>query len=311
MSLKAALRNRPVIYEIVPPRRDTSRFNTELRGVEDVLRDSRIVAINIPELTNRKEQKWQVLYSPVTIPPEEYAMLIKEYKETIVNIIAPRLKKQDFATRVEKILGNYDIPNIVLVGKERHGDVLPGPSVPEALALIGERRGERTTVGGICIFTRNAAADNDYEAEKRLDEHRRVWLKARLGCDFVTSQINLDQGPAVRFLSSYQDLCTKTGEPPLTVFISLSTIPSRNIMSTLDRLDVVIPPHVRKRLLQSSDMGRESQRIATEVFQEITGHMERNGIDVPIGLHIEQVGVNSGDLSIRLLDATYPILRES
>ena len=139
LSLKASLTKRPVIYEIVPPRRDTSRFNTELQGVEEVLHDSRIAAINIPELISRREQKGRVQYYPATIPPEEYAMLIKEYKEAIVNIIAPRLKKQDFATRVEKILGNYDIPNIVLVGRERHGDVLPGPSVPEALALIGER----------------------------------------------------------------------------------------------------------------------------------------------------------------------------
>ncbi len=119
MSLKASLKNRPVIYEIVPPRREASKFNTELKGVEEVLQDKRILAINIPELINRREGEGGVVYSPATIPPEEYAMLVAEYKESIVNVIAPRLKKEEFLARARRILREDRIPNLVVVGKER------------------------------------------------------------------------------------------------------------------------------------------------------------------------------------------------
>ncbi len=113
------------------------------------------------------------------------------------------------------------------------------------------------------------------------------------------------------FLASYQKLCDETGTNPLTVFLSITTIPSASIMALLERLDVVIPPKVRKRLLQSDDMGRESLRIATEVFRGIVGDAERRGIKVPLGLQIEQVGVRRGDLSLRLLDGAYPTLRSA
>ena len=104
MALKDSLRNRPVIYEIVPPRRDPSRFQSELRGVEEVLNDPRISAVNVPELTKRREEKGQVDYSPVTIPPEEYALMIKEHKEPIVNVVAPRMERDEFLSRARRIL---------------------------------------------------------------------------------------------------------------------------------------------------------------------------------------------------------------
>lgn len=309
MAFKDSLRNRPVIYEIVPPRRDTSRFHTELHGVEDVLHDRRIAAINVPELINRREQGGRVHYSPATIPPEEYAIMIREYKEAIVNIIAPRLEKGDFLRRARKVLHDYRIPNLVLVGRERHDDLLPGPGVVQGLKLLEPEKRDHVALGGICIFNRESSATNEYPSgSSELTEDRRVWLKAEAGCDFVTSQITFDPKTAVNFLSSYQELCESTGRNPLTVFISLTTVPSPSILSLLDGLDVVIPPRVRRRLLGRSDMGRESLRISTEVFQEIVGQVDRMGIDVPIGLQIEQVGVHSDDLSLRLLDSAYPTL---
>jgi 5,10-methylenetetrahydrofolate reductase len=312
LTFKASLGNRPVIYEIVPPRRDTSRFQTELRGVDDVLHDSRIAAINVPELTNRIEQKGQVHYSPTTIPPEEYAVMIKEYKEAIVNIIAPRLEKEEFLRRTHKILHEYRIPSLVLVGRERHEDTLPGPGVVEALRLLEAQKRDDVALGGICIFNRNSSTADEYgSGSSGLSEHMRIWLKASAGCDFVTSQITFDPETAVNFLSSYQELCEATEKDPLTVFISLATVPSPGILSLLDRLDVVVPSRVRKRLLGSGDMGRESLRIATEVFQEIVSQTERSAVRVPIGLQIEQVGVHSGGLSLSLLDSTYSILKSN
>ena len=310
LALRDALKGRPVIYEIVPPRRDTSRFQTELRGVEEVLNDSRITAINVPELMNRRELKGGVHYSPATIPPEEYALMVREYKETIVNMVAPRLGRDEFLLRARRIIHDYGVHNLVLVGKERSEDVLPGPGVLEALRLLRGEKGDHVALGGICIFDRESQSSDEYAGEgSRLREHKRVFLKASAGCDFVTSQITFDPAPALRFLSSYQKLCEREGVEPLTVFISLATVPTPGILSVLDRLDVAIPPRVRKRLLASDDMGGESLKVATEVFTGIVERAEREGVGVPLGLQIEQVGVHSDKLSLALLDSTYPILR--
>ena len=310
LKLKAVLGSRPVIYEIVPPRKDTSRFETDLRGVEEVLHDQRIDAVNIPELINRRETRIGVTYSPVTILAEEYALLIQKYKEPIVNMIAPRMGREEFDQRVQRVTGEYGIDNLVIVGKERHDDGLPGPTVSEALEVVREHRREGTTVGGVCIFERNGKVDSSYQTKSpKLDEPERVWIKASLGCDFVTSQINFEPGPAIRFLSTYDKLCRKTGVKPLTVFISLTTVPSTRIMSLLEGLDVRIAPSTKKNIEQSVDMGRESLKVAAEALRRIVTEVEKNDVEVPIGLHVEQVGVNNSELSMELLEATYGVIK--
>ena len=309
MGLKSSLKSGPVIYEIVPPRRDPSRFSTELGGVEGVLQDRRIAAINIPELIRRREDRGIVVYSPATIPPEEYAMMIMEYKEPIVNLIAPRMEEDAFLKRARKVLHEYKIPNIVVVGKERRTDRLPGPEVTRALELLSPEKGDSIALGAVCIFSRTSSVPGEEGKASAQREPRRVWLKARAGGDFVTSQINLEAGPAVRFLKSYGSLCEETGEKPLTVFVSLTTVPTPTILSLLESLDVVVPPAVRKRLTGASDMGKESVQVSRDVFAEVVSQAEKEGVRVPLGLQVEQVGVNSGALSLDLLDSVYPLVR--
>ena len=307
LTLKSLLHKRPVIYEIVPPRRDASRFNTELRGVEGVFDDSRIAAINVPELINRRSESGKVLYSPATIPPEEYALMIMEYKEPMVNVIAPRLTKEEFLGRTSRIMNDYHIPNLVVVGKESQDDFLPGPSVIDGLRLLDPLRGPDVALGGICIFDRESKEIHDYgEGVGKLEEHERVWSKGRSGCDFVTSQVAFSSEPAVRFLSRYQEFCGQKKAKPLTVFISLATVPTPSILSLLESLDVQIPSQTKKDLLSSGNMARESVKVATEVFMEIITKVDLLGIDVPLGLQIEQIGVNNDRLSLELLDAVYP-----
>ena len=306
MPLKQRLRSRPIIYEIVPPRRDTSRYHSELRGVEDVLHDRRIDAVNVPELTKRHEGK-HVRYSPVTIPPEEYALMIKEYKEAVVNVIAPRLPREEFVLRGRRILRDYGIPNLVLVGKEKHGDQLPGPGVLEGLEALKPEKGPHSSFGGICIFDRRSMNTGEYGPENgKLTEARRVWLKARAGCDFVTSQITFDAKPALDFLESYQELCLSVDAEPVTVFVSVATVPTPGILTLVESLDVVIPPRAKAALDRGPDMGRKSVELSAGVFQDIIAGAEARGIAVPLGLQVEQVGVNSGELALELLDAVAP-----
>jgi hypothetical protein len=307
LTLKATLLSRPVIYEIVPPRRDVSRFSTELRGVDEVLEESRIAAINIPELIKRRSDRGGVVYSPATIPPEDYAMMIRDRKEPVVNLIAPRMDSDSLLRRVRKILDDYKIHNLILVGRERREDRLPGPDVVEALRMVSKIKGD-AALGGICIFSRESKGKGEGGKVRFMPEAERVWLKARAGCDFVTSQICFEAGPVVSFLAAYQELCEKTKADPITIFVSFTTVPSKSILALLGSLDVDVPDAIVKRLLQSSEMGKDSVRVAIDVFRQILSGAERKGIKVPLGLQIEQVGVNNGDLSLRLLDGAYPLL---
>jgi len=272
-----------------------------------VLHDSRIAAINVPELVNMKRERKQTHYSPATIPPEEYAMMIKDHKESIVNIIAPRLAKDEFLRRARKILNDYKIPNLILVGKERHDDVLPGPSVVEALRMLRHERHD-VALGGICIFNRRSSSSVEYPGHGEVNEPERVLAKASAGCDFVTSQITFEAGPAIDFLRAYQDLCEKSNASPLTVFISVATIPTPSILALVEKLDVVVPGRTKSRLRGDNKMGEESLKIATEVVHEIISRAESNGIEVPLGLQVEQIGVYNDKLSLRLLDNLYPML---
>lgn len=306
MSLKKSLGSRPLIYEIVPPKRDTSRFNTELQGIETVLHDSRIDAINIPELVTRRKAGGQVQYSPTTIPPEEYALMVREYKDPIVNIISPRLPKDELLARTRRILRDFGIRNVVIVGKEKHEDILPGPSVLDAIGLVRAEYAEGVVLGGICIFDREAAGANHRGA--RLTEAERVWSKARAGCEFVTSQLVFDPAPALDFLTSYSQLCQDRGTNPLTVFVSLASIPTPSILSLVEGLDVLIPPKVKRRMVSSGTMGVESLKVAVEVLGTILSGSEERRLRVPLGVQVEQIGVNSAEQSLELLDHVHAAL---
>jgi 5,10-methylenetetrahydrofolate reductase len=134
-------------------------------------------------------------------------------------------------------------------------------------------------------------------------------MKSEAGCEFVTSQIGFDPKPASSFLAAYQNLCKERGVKPLTVFVSLATTPSPAILSLIESLDVVVPARVRKRLLGSAHIGMESVKIAAETLEKIMARTEEDGVQVPLGVQIEQLGVNNDELSLELLDRVYRILK--
>ena len=131
-------------------------------------------------------------------------------------------------------------------------------------------------------------------------------MKAKAGCDFVTSQISYDPKVALEFLKGYGALCRKTGAAPATVFVSLTTVPTPSILRLLEGLGVEVPPPVKRRLRAAPSMGGASLEVAAEFFQALMDGVERWRVGVPLGLQVEQIGVNSGALSLELLDRVYP-----
>ncbi len=315
MSLADILRKKPVIYEVVPPRisQQNRAEESKLKGLEGVLADKRISAVNIPELIAREENEGNINYRSLNVAPEEYAKSLSHTgKEIIVNIISPRMQKDDFMHRVDTAFAGYGIKNLIVVGKERGTDKMPGYNVLEAMSSISSAyNGNGPLLGGICIFDRATSANRDYTTSKgRMREYERIAQKARNGCRFVTSQIVYDAGPVKNFLSEYNDYCEKTGDEPITVFISMAPISSENMLCLMrDRLDVHIPVKTQKRLLASEDIGAESIDTSKMILRDIMDYHKQEGIRVPLGLQIEQIGINNAYLAKQLLDSTYGIFK--
>ncbi|HEV2225548.1 MAG TPA: hypothetical protein VGR56_01940, partial [Nitrososphaerales archaeon] len=175
----------------------------------------------------------------------------------------------------------------------------------EALDIVREQEYDDIALGGICIFTRKSRGGAEYGYGSNLEEHRRMWAKGSRGCDFVTSQIVFDSSAAADCLASYQDLCERTGQIPMTVFLSISAVSTKSILSLLELLDVVFPPAVRRRLTQASDIARESLKVSGDVFRGVLESLERMRVEIPIGLQVEQIGVRSEQLTLELLDSVH------
>ncbi|HMF33150.1 MAG TPA: hypothetical protein VKK79_17120 [Candidatus Lokiarchaeia archaeon] len=313
------LRDRPIIYEVVPPRLDISpeSCNSTLKMLQTVLDEPRIDAFNVPEIIERKEFEGTVTYNQLRVNAEDYASLIQSKdKEAIVNVIAPRMQRENFSERVSNILDN-GIHNVVIVGKEKSVDVLPGPNVIEALDIISglnKTHDVKIVPGGITMFQRNQKESHGYPIKGTLDEYQRVALKADHGCKFVTSQIIFDSAEAIDFLARYGDYVLASRENPVTVFISLSTIASEKVMDLMDFLGVYLPTGFRKELKSNFErMGIISVEHSIQVLGEVMDGIKDNGASsrIPIGLHVEQVGssTKSMDLSLSLLDRTYKMIK--
>lgn len=279
-----------------------------------VLSDRRIDAINIPDLIERSVNRGKVNYNDYAMKPEQYADLLKRYgKEIIINAISPRMHKEEF---VDRILTAYEngIKNYIVVGKERSTDVLPGYSVPDAIKRLSrELNGfDDTSIGGICIFHREHRGAAEYNPHRKyLDEYERVSIKARNGCKFVTSQIVYDAPTAIRFLERYNTYCGSKNEKPLTVLISLAPISSPTLLNLLiEKLDVYIPKNAVKDLLKDPDrIGEKSIEISKSILYKIVSYVRENGINVPLGLQIEQIGLKNYGLALKLLDKTYEVIK--
>lgn len=283
--LEEKLLDKPVLYEVVPPK-PSENLEDFVNALEPVSRDSRLDAINLPELSNRQ-------------PPERLAQALDTRKELVVNIIAP--SRPAFNAHAHA-LSKMGIRNLIVVGGEHSQVNYPGPNVLQALKnLEGD-----FLLGAVTIFSRKPKNDPNYPV-KLVSEADRVFYKNINGAKFFTSQILLDAEIAKEFLMDYAQYQDRLGTYlHATIFLSFMSLAStaqyRFITETLE-----VYPGAGKALQSVANIKRGSIRYAEKMLNEIVDFVDYHELHIPLGLQVEQIGKNNVESTLELLDRLLPI----
>ena len=294
-SLEAALAAYPLFFEPVPPparahsARVEERVEALLRLVEEV---PRLDALDVPELVDENHEG-KPRYRSGDI--RTFARSLKERtgRDVAVNKVVAHLgstaELEDWIARAVA----QGIRHVVLVGGASRYIPYPGPSVADAnrvcrplLAPVGGR------VGNIAI-------------PQRTGEPHRMLSKTRVGASFFTTQIVFDAAQTVEMVRQYDLLCRQAAIPPATVLVSFAPLADEPDIEFIRWLGADIPETVEEELLEGEDSEtlRRSERRALDVWQEVLRAARTEGIEVPLGVNVEQV-------SARHLDAAGHLLKE-
>ena len=294
-SLSEALAAYPLFFEPVPPSartppaRVTERIDALVRLVEKV---PRLDALDVPELVDENHEG-KPHYRSGDIRPFARALKERTGREAVVNKVVAYLGS--FAELEGWVSGAVaqGLHYVVFVGGASRYIPYPGPSVADAnracrslLAPVGGR------VGNIAI-------------PQRTGEPHRMLSKTRVGASFFTTQIVFDAAQTVEMVHQYALLCRQAAIPPATVLVSFAPLADEQDVEFIRWLGADIPEAVEGDLLEGEDSQilRRSERRALDVWEGILRAARTEGIEVPLGVNVEQV-------STRHLDAAGHLLRE-
>ena len=294
-SFTEALGAHPLFFEPVPPpartpsARIAERIDALVRLVDEV---PGVDALNIPELVDENHEG-KPHYRSGDIRPFARALKERTGREAIVNKVVAHLgslaELEGWVTGA--VAGG--LRHVVFVGGASRYIPYPGPSVADAnracrplLAPVGGR------VGNIAI-------------PQRTGEPHRMLSKTRVGASFFTTQIVFDAAQTVEMVRQYDLLCRQAVIPPATVLVSFAPLADEQDIEFIRWLGADIPEAVEEDLLggEGSLILRRSERRALDVWQEIRRAARAEGIEVPVGVNVEQV-------STRHLDAAGHLLKE-
>lgn len=282
-----------ITYELVPPQ--ASLTAGELRQFVNFFsvaaRGAGITTINIPEI--RDEKSWGVRKKPflAKIEPRILSLqLNKQGFETIINrpiVYIPWLKQTNWLKETYK---KYKVRNIVFVGGEDPNVKYPGPSVGDAVqkTLILRHDLPNILIGGITIPTR------PFEA-------KRVFSKAKAGCQYFFSQIIYDAKPVKKLLLDYQNLCHFREVSPKTLIFTFAPISSKADIDFFSYLGVSVPESVQKQLFKNFvGIGFRSLDVCANLLEEIYTFIKMEKIEVPVGINISHITKGNFELSFQL-----------
>lgn len=294
-TLTAALADAPLFFEPVPPAarargaRADERLASLLKLVEEV---PRLDALNIPELADENHEG-RPHYRSGDVRPFARTLQQRTGREVVVNKVVAYLDSTPALERwTEECIG-LGLHHLVLVGGASRFIPYPGPSVAEAnricrplLARVGGR------VGNIAI-------------PQRTGEPHRMLSKSRVGASFFTTQILFDAAQVLEMIRRYDLLCRQAAIPPGTVVLSFAPLADEQDLEFIRWLGADIPPAAEEELLEADDAEtlRRSERRALAVWSTAQEAVRAEGIEVPLGINVEQV-------SARHLDAAGHLLRE-
>ena len=293
--LAEALRATPLFFEPVPPssRAKPARAATEIEAVVALVEaNPRIDALDVPELVDENHEG-RPLYR--TADPREYARRLAERtgREVVVNKVVAHLENPEAIERWAGETVRMGLRHVVLVGGTSRYIPYPGPAVTEADRIcrpIVERAGG--LVGNITI-------------PQREGEPHRMLSKTRAGASFFTTQIVFDAESTFAMVREYDLLCRHASLPPVPVLLSFAPLVDDQDAEFIRWLGADVPEPVERAILEGDDgdaVHRSVQR-ALEVWNSVVDRSRAAGVEVPLGVNVEQISARHLGDARTFLDA--------
>ncbi|HXW66778.1 MAG TPA: hypothetical protein VEL82_02715 [Thermoplasmata archaeon] len=279
--LREALAGTPLFFEPAPPpaRGSPARAAATVEAIVGLVTSiPRIDAVDVPELVDENHEG-RPLYR--SADPRAFARTIGErtHREVLVNkVVAHLASVLDVERWAEETVG-LGVHHVVLVGGTSRYIPYPGPSVTEADRIcrpIVERHGG--LVGNIAI-------------PQREGEPHRMLSKTRAGATFFTTQIVFDADATGRLLQQYDLLCRQASLPAAPVLVSTAPLVDEQDAEFVRWLGADVPEAAERAILEGDETGAAERSVARslEVWDEVVERTERAGLEVPLGVNVEQI----------------------
>lgn len=276
-----ALSYRPLLFEPVPPsaRAAPARAEAATREIAGLLQDlPRVDAIDIPELVDENHDGRPYYRSGDT---RMFARRLQDTtgRPSIVNKVVAHLPSAAAVASWGQETVQRGISHVVLVGGSSRYIPYPGPTVVEADRIVAPILAPAHGVlGNIAI-------------PQRTGEPHRMLQKTRAGAGFFTTQIVFDGDSVLRMLREYDRLCRQGGFPPAPVLVSVAPIGDEGDAEFVRWLGADIPEAAERAILGGDDAlaGARSIERALGVYRAVRDGVRSEGIEVPLGVNVEQI----------------------
>ncbi|HET7545005.1 MAG TPA: hypothetical protein VFK05_34300 [Polyangiaceae bacterium] len=277
-------------YGLTPPR--AAHEAEQLRAIAERQRDQirslpvdAVVLYDLQDESSRDASPRPFPFLP-TLDPFSYARdyLGDPERELIVYRAVANHREPEFAAWLSAAESAAEPAAVTFVGsparEARPGDRL---DLRRAYALYAERC-QRLLLGGIAIAERHA---------KKGDEHRRMLDKQALGCSFFVSQAVYDTHASNSLLADLAREAAARELLPVPVLLTITPCGSSKALEFMKWLGISFDAAIERRLLQASDMLRESVAICEQSILEIAA---RKHGPVPLGINVESVSIRRADI---------------
>ncbi|MEM1613639.1 MAG: hypothetical protein QXP25_01870 [Thermoplasmatales archaeon] len=305
-TLPDVLMKRPLLFTVIPLRDSKTGDkehdekilrNLEARKVEvakAVQEVGRLNAISVPELVEENHEGKPRYNSVYTRALARGIADILNLDAVVNKVVAHIDTYQKFIDWIEET-SFYGIRNMIFVGGNTRHHRYPGPSISEANVIARKfwekKHNEPITIGNISL-------------PERRDEAKRMLFKTITGAQFFTTQMLFDSSGIINLLNEYAKLCEIASVKPATVIFSFAPLRSTQDLNLLDFLGVDLPEEKKVDILEGRDVHAAARRSiynSIKVFGEIMTEIERSGINVPVGVNVEQLTKSNLQSSVQML----------
>ena len=294
-SLADALTRRPLFFEPVPPsaRATPGRVAAYLDDLTGRLAAvPRLDAVDVPELVDENHDGRPYYRSGDT---RAFARTIAERcrLDVVVNKVVAHLPSAEALGGWARESVERGCRHLVLVGGSSRYIPYPGPTVLEANRVV---RPLLEPAGGLL---------GNIAIPQRTGEAHRMLGKTRAGASFFTTQILFDAESVLRLAREYTTLCQQAGRAPAALLLSVAPLADDGDAEFVRWLGADIPEAAERTILNGDEAGAASRSVAhaLRVWTEVVEGAARDGLEMPIGVNVEQITQRHLGSAVEMLGA--------